>query len=310
MKKLLILIMLVLLSSLVYADYTTPVIVYDFSQTSGPLLNSIDNIDNASSFDKMTNKNAEGINGNAWEFEADNLDYITIGEDGSTIDSMGAMSINCWIKIEDYGDDMFVFNARNNLVNYDYMTYISTWVEEKGLWRVGTDIDYYAVIPGDIPRFNSNDWQMVSMTFDEGVVTAYHNSDFIGSVVGPGENVKAANFEFGRTWPADWNIAYFDGIMDECYIYAESLSQSDIDELYGGNNRFYPFVSDEDKDGVLDEDDKCPNTVEEQIVYGCSCKQILGLKPGNNKGELKKGCSKGTINVFTKQIGWAKTSFE
>lgn len=63
---------------------------------------------------------------------------------------------------------------------------------------------------------------------------------------------------------------------------------------------------DEDNDGVLDEDDKCPNTKDEQIIYGCSCKQILDLKPGKDKNNF---CSSGIIKVFTKGIGWAKKLF-
>lgn len=78
-------------------------------------------------------------------------------------------------------------------------------------------------------------------------------------------------------------------------------------------NNGYPslkaFLLDSDKDGVPDSQDKCPNTIGEQIVYGCSCEQILAFKPGNNIGELKNGCSNGTIDVFTKQIGWAKGLF-
>ena len=64
--------------------------------------------------------------------------------------------------------------------------------------------------------------------------------------------------------------------------------------------------SDDDNDGVLDSEDKCSNTIEKQIIYGCSCEQILTFKLGISKGELKNGCSKGIINVFIKQIGWAK----
>jgi len=71
----------------------------------------------------------------------------------------------------------------------------------------------------------------------------------------------------------------------------------------------FEIVADEDNDGVTNELDKCPNTIGSQIVYGCSCYQILGFKPGNNKGEYKNGCSQGTIEVFTKQIGWAKGLF-
>jgi len=82
-----------------------------------------------------------------------------------------------------------------------------------------------------------------------------------------------------------------------------------------GGGDYYPFTNpsgwlDSDNDGVPNTEDKCPNTVGSQIVYGCSCNQILGFKPGNSKGEYKYGCSQGTIDVFTKQIGWAKGLFK
>jgi len=41
-------------------------------------------------------------------------------------------------------------------------------------------------------------------------------------------------------------------------------------------------------------------------TYGCSCEQILEIKPGSDKGEEKFGCVIGTIKTWIKQIGWAK----
>ncbi|MFQ5647965.1 MAG: thrombospondin type 3 repeat-containing protein, partial [Candidatus Aenigmatarchaeota archaeon] len=40
-------------------------------------------------------------------------------------------------------------------------------------------------------------------------------------------------------------------------------------------------------------------------TFGCSCGQILYCKPGDNNGELKYGCSPGTMNVWTGQQGWS-----
>ena len=71
-------------------------------------------------------------------------------------------------------------------------------------------------------------------------------------------------------------------------------------------------LEDEDWDDVLDEDDFCLGTVygEEIIDYGCSCNQILEKKPGKSKGEMKNGCSQGTIDVFMNLEGWAKEFFK
>ena len=77
---------------------------------------------------------------------------------------------------------------------------------------------------------------------------------------------------------------------------------------------------DDDNDLVLDENDKCPETVnwnatqelkpnhydslnmlDLSITYGCSCKQILYCKPGKNNGEYKFGCSQGTYDIWITQ---------
>ena len=68
--------------------------------------------------------------------------------------------------------------------------------------------------------------------------------------------------------------------------------------------------ADDDNDGFLDNKDVCEETTNESpaspVQEGCSCKQILDIKPGEDNGEMKNGCSSGTLDVFTKRIGWAK----
>ena len=70
-----------------------------------------------------------------------------------------------------------------------------------------------------------------------------------------------------------------------------------------------PAIKDSDNDGIIDDEDKCSGTITGQVIYGCSCEQILELKPGEDTATNRKGCSKGIINVFTKAIGWAKDIF-
>lgn len=92
------------------------------------------------------------------------------------------------------------------------------------------------------------------------------------------------------------------GVMDELYVYEYVLTDEEIFEAAQP-------VSDEDGDGVSDEEDFCSGTVGEALSRGCSCEQILDYKPGKNKGELKHGCSQGTIDIFTTLSGWAHRLF-
>ncbi len=75
--------------------------------------------------------------------------------------------------------------------------------------------------------------------------------------------------------------------------------------MYLDNILFSTLVFDTDGDGILDDEDKCPNTTTEQIAYGCNCLQILELKGMDNKDE----CNKGIIDNFIELKGWAKDIF-
>ncbi|MFH1725404.1 MAG: LamG domain-containing protein [Elusimicrobiota bacterium] len=70
------------------------------------------------------------------------------------------------------------------------------------------------------------------------------------------------------------------------------------------------YADDADEDGVVDDLDVCPGTDPETppylpIAQGCSCFQILQLKPGADTGEMKNGCSNGTLGNFLNRRSWA-----
>lgn len=69
--------------------------------------------------------------------------------------------------------------------------------------------------------------------------------------------------------------------------------------------------ADIDGDGYFESVDKKTKFIIEDWIsfdetYGCSCKEILDVKPGQDEGELKSGCTKDTINMWIKQKDWAK----
>ena len=131
------------------------------------------------------------------------------------------------------------------------------------------------------------------------------------------ENALFGNYAVWSGWnSSDYVLFYYDFINEKEYntgivgeeprIYNNTiLYMTGLHTTNGQHTYYVSLLSllDEDDDGIPDSEDKCPNTIGAQIIYGCSCEQILVFKPGKNNGELKNECSKGTINVFTKNIG-------
>ena len=89
-----------------------------------------------------------------------------------------------------------------------------------------------------------------------------------------------------------------DGIDNDC--------DTELDEVDGDNDNFNDCT-----------EDLCLNTIHDDFAKlnknhfagnwnGCSCTDILTCKPGNNEGELKNGCTKGTIDNWLQQKGWAQ----
>lgn len=75
-----------------------------------------------------------------------------------------------------------------------------------------------------------------------------------------------------------------------------------IDNPESDGDGYFESVSPKDK--MLIED-----TFPFSATYGCSCYEILSFMPEIDKEQLDYGCSKGTINVFSRLIGWARRLF-
>jgi cysteine-rich repeat protein len=115
----------------------------------------------------------------------------------------------------------------------------------------------------------------------------------------------------------DGNVINGDGCDDSCQIEIDICGngiigageQCDDGNMISGDgcsDSCLIETSDSDGDGIDDIDDLCPGTIDEQIINGCSCTQILDSKPGNGIKNKVKDCPNGLINVFLKNIGWAK----
>ena len=121
----------------------------------------------------------------------------------------------------------------------------------------------------------------------------------------------------------DGNDNDCDGEVDDLDLDNDNVNDCDNDKCLGtilpeiiplslsglSPNHF----SDIDGDGIFETNigsKNNPNIVDSEFslidTFGCSVKQILECKPGNNNGELENGCTQGTLQNFINQNGWAK----
>lgn len=101
--------------------------------------------------------------------------------------------------------------------------------------------------------------------------------------------------------------SYWTGSLDEIAVFDVTLSAGEVQELFDKGLAGVGVCEDDaDGDGVPDGSDVCPFTEGTALVDGCDCAQILAYKPGRNAGEMRNGCSPGTLEVFARRIGWAK----
>ncbi|MFC2134745.1 MopE-related protein [Bacteroidota bacterium] len=112
------------------------------------------------------------------------------------------------------------------------------------------------------------------------------------------------NYQNDEVVCGDPTDADCDGVNDCSADYClESILPDNIPELVPNN--YADIDGDSTFETVVDQ-----SIIDSQYTmedtYGCTCSDILICEPGINEGEQEHGCSEGTINVWIKQIGWAK----
>jgi hypothetical protein len=187
----------------------------------------------------------------------------------------------------------------------------------EGNWQLygylGNNVYYSKWLDGDEDQVFSGaalplgTWTHVAVTYSSNEVRFYVNGAFFDSVTplvfGGAINDEAQNVQVG--W--DSCSSYWSGRLDEVAIYNVTLTAAEVADLYQkGLDGVSLCVDDEDGDGVIDDADLCPFTTGTALIDGCDCEQILAFKPGENAGERPDNCGNGTLNVFSRRIGWAK----
>jgi len=236
--------MLIVLSGFVSADLDTDIAnVWAFNDTSGHLTDWVGSQNSVS--ETITSRIATGINGNAWQFEETHSDAVIMPND--VWRGKSAFSTVAWINLDVSATGFdFIWGGPNG----NNAIYLNP--ANKYEFRLTTENNANSdIVSDDLVR--KDNWVMVSMTYDGANFTAYVNDTQIGSNLISGLTAGASgNMAFGAIWLG--NQHYLTGLLDEIYIWNRGLSSDEIKELWNnGAGTFYPFITDTDRDGILDD---------------------------------------------------------
>jgi hypothetical protein len=243
MKKLILLLgMLIVHSGFVSGELLDDLAnYYDFEQTFGNLEDQVGNQD--SKYVRIQgSKIAEGINGNAWDFEGSGTpDCVRVS---NQVITKGEVSINVWVKWESLShNEAFVWGYYNSQTRVNSLQNPGTQAK----FRWATNVREDAKIITEVP--STTEWTMYTWTYSDATKTgsAYINGTFVGSlshggIIGRGgQDFTIGNIAVGSNSCTTANRG-FDGLIDEVGIWNRSLTSDEINQLYNnGNGKSYPF---------------------------------------------------------------------
>ncbi|KKN42281.1 hypothetical protein LCGC14_0714810 [marine sediment metagenome] len=210
--------------------------VYNFTNTTS--VNLTDQVGTDNSLDgEITDLNVAGIFRNAWHFEFDNDDWVTMPP---IIDNLDDITITAWFKPEalagtretiwSSGDD-----ASGSDANWVW------WIEATNTmnFRFTTDAFLERTCNVNLPAKPLGTWMLLSISYNGAVIKGFINDTLVCSTTATGLIKADSNFTIGAKHT---HLDTGDGDIDEVYVWNDNLSLEQIGELWnGGVGDFYPF---------------------------------------------------------------------
>lgn len=216
---------------------------YYFNESSGILIDVVSgyNGDNSGA-----DRQATGINGDAYRFHTEDTDNVTIA-DGSqdlTFNQTGEnYSVSVWFNITHIAGawDTIIMdrNTGNGAMSYQIA------IKDDGdlYWDAWDGAAGAPTITGNV-TVTANEWHNAIVSVDDTTARLYLDNVLVGetSSLVPGTERTTGGLTIGA-WASNAPTQYWtNGTIDEIGIWSKALNVSEINSLYnGGTGRFYPF---------------------------------------------------------------------
>ena len=197
-------------------------------------------------YDLSTNKNnltdnntvgyAIGKIGNAADFEASNLEYLSITDAAQTgLDITGEITISCWIKPESIGSTYVIIGKWKPEGNFSYQ------LNQRYMGEIQNQIMFQLSPNGSAAttaysssKVSAGNWYHIAATLNQTTdkMQVYFNGSADGASVSYTSNIYNSNAPF-YVGNDSGMIYYYDGLIDEIIIWNTCLTADEIAQVYG-----------------------------------------------------------------------------
>jgi len=234
-----IFILVVCLSIFIFAGITDVgvkddlVTVFNFSQTSGDLIDSIGGNDSTSVTVTNQTNTINCISGGCWDFKSSTDDILIMPTD--ILDGKDTFSMFCWVRPTDFHGVIFSGNS-----SASDTTRIEIDVGGKLTCSLASGDVGGAQSAGQL--FSLRTWAHTGITYNSSnrnvscYVDGVKELSFLSSDPAPVDT--SSNFAIGALYD---DSTHYNGLIDECYVWDRILPQDEIINLYNnGIGNFYP----------------------------------------------------------------------
>jgi len=195
-------------------------------------------------YDLSTNKNnltdnntvgyAIGKIGNAADFEASNLEYLSITDAAQTgLDITGEITISCWIKPESINSTYIIISKyKAGGMSYSLAQRYYGEIQNQIMFQLSSDGSTYTAAYSS-SKVSAGNWYHIAATLNQTTdkMQVYFNGAADGSAISYTSNIYNSNTQFNIGVSGNMQY-YYDGLIDEAIIWNTCLTADEIADVY------------------------------------------------------------------------------
>ena len=235
-----------------------------------------DMVDNANGTIYSASYSASGKNAGCYDFESSSANYIKLNDEDKYIFG-SSFTINVWVKPESSSGNMAVLGryGDSSHTKQGYWLAVNNNVAE---FYLGTSACNSRVSVSSSTSLGTGTWRMLTAVYDDinNKIRIYVDGVWKANQTATSTCATSMPISIGEL--GGLNSDFFDGLIDELYIWNESKTDSFINSLYdSGAGTFYsaisgnPFIT-------INEPENNTNTTSNSITFNCTAEDDYEIK--------------------------------